>query len=68
MPAHVKPNGLLLTFHRDGGPVEQQIVADGWRAVSVAMRMLATKDALQAGDRLTVENGTAAPSIVPRQS
>jgi hypothetical protein len=61
MPAYAHPSGLLLTFHRDGEPPEQQIAPNGLRAVSAAMKMLALKDKLRDGDRLTVEADTAPP-------
>jgi hypothetical protein len=55
MPAFTRPGGLLLVFQRDGEPREEQIAQDGVRAVTIAMRMLAVRDELQPGDRLTVQ-------------
>jgi hypothetical protein len=55
MVAYAKPGGLLLTFHRDDEAIEQLIVADGVKAVTAAMRMLALREELQDGDKLTIE-------------
>jgi hypothetical protein len=55
MPVHIKPeSGLALTFTRDGKEFDHRVAADGMKAVSTAMRMLAMLDELQPGDTLTV--------------
>jgi hypothetical protein len=66
MPAYAKPEGraLAVTFHRDGEEVEQLIAADGYRAVSTGMRLLALRDRLFPGDKLTIEAADS-PSIEP---
>ena len=57
MPAHVQSGGgLIISFYRDDEIQEQQTADDGVRAVSVAMRMLALRQELQPGDRITVQS------------
>ncbi len=60
---------LLLTFERDGLVTEQRDAHSGFDAVNIAAAMIARYDALQAGDRLTVERSEdlAAPPVVPDQ-
>ncbi len=67
MPAYARPeNGeLCITFRRDGEDDEQEVVPDGQRAVSAAMKMLALRDELQPGDKLTVERHKR-PGLVER--
>jgi hypothetical protein len=55
--AHVRPAGkesLRITFSRKGESDELRIADNGSSAVSMAMRILAVKDALQPGDTLTI--------------
>jgi hypothetical protein len=57
MVAHVRPvskESLRITFSRKGESDERRIADSGNSAVSVAMRILATKDELKPGDTLTV--------------
>jgi hypothetical protein len=57
MPAYVQREngGLLVTFSREGEDDDQRVADDGATAVSLAMRMLALRDELRPGDRLTVQ-------------
>jgi hypothetical protein len=56
MPAYTRPeNGLAVTFHRDSEADDRRIAVTGTAAVVLAMRMLAVRDDLRAGDRLIVE-------------
>jgi hypothetical protein len=57
MPAFVQheDGGLLVTFSREGEDDDQRIADDGATAVSLAMRMLALRDELRPGDRLTIQ-------------
>jgi hypothetical protein len=66
MPAYARTAGTLaITFHREGEPPERLIAPDGYRAVSTAMRLLAVRDRLFAGDRLTIEPADTPPPIDP---
>ncbi len=64
MPAYAKPeNGeLRITFSRQGEDDEQRVAADGLKAVTIAMRMLALRDELQVGDTLTVRANRPLPA------
>lgn len=46
--------GLRVTLHRQGRELESDIASTGADAVKVACLMIIRQDALQAGDRLTV--------------
>jgi hypothetical protein len=66
MPAYTRTTydgQLLVTFHRDDEVAEQQHAPDGQRAVSIAMRMLALRERLQPGDKLTVEHYISPESV-----
>jgi hypothetical protein len=60
MPVYVQreDGDLLVTFSREGEEDDQRVAADGIKAVTLAMRMLAVRDELQPGDRLTVTAAT----------
>ena len=67
MPAYARPeNGaLVVTFFRDGEEDDQRIAANGVKAVTLAMRMLAAHDELRPGDRLTVQANHPRPIDPP---
>jgi hypothetical protein len=46
--------GFIVTFHRDGEPPEATPARDGVSAWRHAVNMLAKRDALRDGDKLTV--------------
>jgi hypothetical protein len=45
---------LLVTFSRDGEPDEARLVPNGERAASTAIMMIAAREGLIPGDRVTV--------------
>jgi hypothetical protein len=49
------PIGLVVTFSRDGEQPETMPARDGVSAWRHVVNMLAKRDALMAGDRLTVD-------------
>jgi hypothetical protein len=50
------PNAaLLVIFSREGAAEERRICSDGEHALISALRVIASQDALRAGDSLTVE-------------
>lgn len=56
MPARTRtePRLLLVTFESDGEQPEQELVQSGDRALKVALLMIAKRDGLRHGDKLTV--------------
>jgi hypothetical protein len=55
MVARIKhDSALVVTFETDGEPAAFQVVPDGTRALKAALAILAVRDTLYAGDRLTV--------------
>jgi hypothetical protein len=58
MPAFTRKadGALLVTFARDGEPDEAQLAPTPHRALGAALIMLAHREALYAGDRLTVKD------------
>jgi hypothetical protein len=50
----IEPGLLLVTFESDGEAPEQQLAPTGDRALKIALLMIARRDALRHGDRLTV--------------
>jgi hypothetical protein len=45
---------MILTFSREGEEDDRCVAADGLKAVTLAMRMLAVRDELKRGDKLTM--------------
>jgi hypothetical protein len=62
MPAYVQreKDGLEITLSRGNHELGHAVAADGVRAISAAMRILAVQDELRAGDVLTVTTAGAA--------
>jgi hypothetical protein len=57
MVARTRPEGeLLVIFSRDGERDDARIVANGERAAKMAVLMIASRDALHAGDQLLVQH------------
>jgi hypothetical protein len=57
MPGRTRPEGeLLVIFSRDGENDDARIVSDGAKAAKVAILMIASRDALHAGDQLLVQS------------
>jgi len=57
MVARTRTEGeLLVIFSRDGESDDARIVPNGERAAKVAILMIAKRDALHAGDQLTVSS------------
>jgi hypothetical protein len=57
MPVHIRSithGDLRLTFISGGEIVDNQVAATGEEAARIGIMMLASRDALQAGDRLDV--------------
>jgi hypothetical protein len=55
MVARIRPAaGLRVTLHRNGNELESDIASTGEAAVKAAVLILIRQDALEAGDRLTV--------------
>ena len=50
--------GLRVTFHRDGQEHDSRTAPTGERALKVGILMLARRDDLQDGDKLTVTEVT----------
>ena len=59
MPVHIRSTthgDLRLTFTSGGEIVDNQLAATGEEAARIGIMMLASRDALQAGDRLDVQD------------
>jgi len=51
-----EPGLLLVTFETDGEEPEQELAQTGERALKTALLMIARRDSLRHGDKLTVVN------------
>ena len=63
--ARREPEGLVVTFERDGAEALRVAAADGHKAVIKAVRLLLAHQKLQAGDRLTVSGSGAGVPAPP---